>query len=147
MLAAQRGRSRVGELGTGTGVGASWIVSALAPEVPFVTVEQDGALAQAAAALFAADENVSVLHGDWSELMPAEAPFDLLFVDARPAKLAVDDAVGLLAPGGTAVLDDFTPGYADPDPLREAWLGHPRLAAVELALSPHMAVLLAVRTL
>ena len=41
VLAAQRGRARVGEIGTGTGVGAAWIVSALPPEVPFVTVELD----------------------------------------------------------------------------------------------------------
>lgn len=146
-LAAQHGRTRVGEIGTGTGVGAAWIVSGLAPEVPFVTVEQDAACAEAAARLFADDEHVTVLQGDWAELMPPEAPFDLLFVDARPAKLAADGVVGLLGPGGTAVLDDFTPGYADPDPLREAWLSHPGLAAVELTVSPSMAVLLAVRTL
>jgi predicted O-methyltransferase YrrM len=146
-LAAQRGRARVGEIGTGTGVGSAWIVSALPPEVPFVTVEQDEPLARAAQDLFAEDENVTVLHGDWAEVLPAEAPFDLLFVDARPAKFAADEVVALLAPGGTAVLDDFTPGYADPDPLREAWLGHPRLAALELAVSPQMAILLAVRTL
>lgn len=146
-LAAQRGRTRVGEIGTGAGVGAAWIVSALSPDVPFVTVEQDDERARAVASLFAEDESVTALAGDWSELMPGEAPFDLLFVDARPAKHAVDDVVALLAPGGTAVLDDFTPGYADPDPLREAWLGHPRLAALELAVSPRMAVILAVRTL
>jgi predicted O-methyltransferase YrrM len=146
-LAAQRGRSRVGEIGTGAGVAAAWMVSALAPEVPFVTVEEDARLARAARELFGEDENVTVLEGDWEALLPAEAPFDLLFVDARPAKLAADAVVGLLAPGGTAVLDDFTPGYRDPDPLREAWLGHPRLAAVEVAVSPSMAALLAVRVL
>ena len=82
VLAAQRGRTRVGELGTGCGVGAAWIVSALPPSVPFVTVELDEARAGAAAELFAADENVTVLQGDWHELMPPEAPFDLLFLDS-----------------------------------------------------------------
>jgi predicted O-methyltransferase YrrM len=41
VLAGQRGRMRVGEIGTGCGVGAAWILSALAPETPFVTVELD----------------------------------------------------------------------------------------------------------
>ena len=45
VLAAQRGRTRVGELGTGCGVGAAWIVSALQPSVPFLTVELDEARA------------------------------------------------------------------------------------------------------
>ena len=82
VLAAQRGRTRVGELGTGCGVGAAWIVSALPPSVPFVSVELDETRARAAAELFAADENVRVLQGDWHELMPPEAPFDLLFLDS-----------------------------------------------------------------
>ena len=56
VLAGQRGRARVGEIGTGTGVGTAWIVSALPPEVPFVTVELDADLATAAAGLFAEDE-------------------------------------------------------------------------------------------
>jgi predicted O-methyltransferase YrrM len=145
-LAAQRGRARVGEIGTGCGVGAAWIVSALPPSVPFVTVESDPGLAAAAAALFAADANVRVLGGDWREQMPAEAPFDLLFVDARAAK-ADPTAVALLAPGGTAMLDDLTPGRPGPDPVRELWLEHPDLAAIEVTLGRDEAAILAVRAL
>jgi predicted O-methyltransferase YrrM len=78
--------------------------------------------------------------------MPAEAPFDLLFVDARAAK-ADPGAVALLAPGGTAVLDDLTPGRRGPDQVRELWLGHPDLAAVEVTLGRDEAAILAVRVL
>jgi predicted O-methyltransferase YrrM len=150
LLAAQRGRLRVGEIGTGTGVGAAWIVSALPPSVPFVTVESNAERAAAAAELFADDEHVRVLHGDWHELMPAEAPFDLLFYDGggkqRP-DLDGEQVVGLLTPGGTVVMDDLTPGRSGPDPVRRFWLGHPRLAAVELQVSPTMSTIVAVRTL
>jgi predicted O-methyltransferase YrrM len=150
LLAAQRGRARVGEIGTGTGIGAAWIVSALPPAVPFVTVESDPQRAAAARELFAEDENVRVLEADWHEVMAAEAPFDLLFYDGggkqRP-DLDGEAVVGLLAPGGTVVMDDLTPGRTGPDPVREFWLGHPRLAAVELTLSPSMAAIVAVRTL
>lgn len=148
LLAAQRGRARVGEIGTGAGVGAAWMVSALAPPVPFVTVEPDEGRAAAAGRLFADDAQVRVLVGDWHELMPPQAPFDLLFYDGggkgRP-ELDGEDVVGLLSPGGTVVLDDLTPGRAGSDPVREFWLEHPALVAAELAVSAATAVIVAVR--
>jgi predicted O-methyltransferase YrrM len=148
-LATQRGRLRVGEIGTGAGVGAAWIVSALPPEVPFVTVELDSERATASASLFAEDAQVRVLVGDWREVLPPEAPFDLLFYDGggkqRP-DLDGDDVVGLLAPRGLVVLDDLTPGRPrERDPVREFWLGHVELAAVELTLSSSVAAIVAVR--
>jgi predicted O-methyltransferase YrrM len=148
VLAAERGRVRVGEIGTGAGVGAAWIVSALDPAVPFVTVEQDGALAEAAATLFREDMNVRVLVGDWHEALPPEAPFDVLFVDAAKQRPDVDgeQALALLAPRGLVVLDDLTPGRIEPDPVRKFWLGYVGLAAVEIAVSSREAVILAVRT-
>ena len=145
LLAAQRGRGRVGEIGSGVGVGTAWLASALPPGVPLFTVESDPGRAAAVRGLFADDPDVHVLEGDWTEL-GSEAPFDLLFVDARPAK-ASHATVDLLAPGGTAVLDDLTPGYADPDPVRELWLGHAGLAAVEVTLTPSLAAIVAVRSL
>ena len=143
VLAAQRGRTRVGELGTGCGVGAAWIVSALPPSVPFVTVELDEARAGAAAELFAADENVTVLQGDWHELMPREAPFDLLFLDSgkQHPEIDGDQVVGLLAPGATILMDDLTPGRPGPDPVREFWLNHPAIAAVEILTTPETAAI------
>jgi predicted O-methyltransferase YrrM len=148
VLAAQRGRTRVGELGTGCGVGAAWIVSALPPTVPFVTVELDETLALAAAELFAADENVHVLQGDWHELMPREAPFDLLFLDSgkQHPELDGEDVIGLLAPGGTIVMDDLTPGRRRPDPVREFWLNHPRIAALEIMTTPATAAIVGTRS-
>ena len=140
VLAASAGRRRVGEIGTGVGAGAAWIVSALDPSVPFVTVERDAARAAAAAALFAADEHVRVLAGDWRERLPPEAPFDLLFVDAADAKDDVDAVLGLLTGRGIAVLDDFTAAHPSPDPRRQRWLGHPELAAVELLTTDRKSV-------
>ena len=113
--------------------------------MPFFTAELDPALAAAARDLFADDPNVTVLAGPWRETLPPEAPFDLLFVDARDAKDDVDAVVGLLAPGGTAVLDDFWTDPALPDPRRDAWLRHPLLTAVELWVTPERRALVAVR--
>jgi predicted O-methyltransferase YrrM len=140
VLAGQRGRTRVAEIGTGCGVGSAWILSALDPEVAFVTVELDGQRAAAAAELLAGDENATVLPGDWREVLPGEAPFDLLFADGGRAKYH-EDVVGLLAPGGTLFLDDLTPGRRGSDSVRELWLSHPRLLAAEVQVSPREAVI------
>jgi predicted O-methyltransferase YrrM len=140
VLAGQRGRTRVAEIGTGCGVGSAWILSALDPEVAFVTVELDEQRAAEATELFAGDDNATVLQGDWQEVLAGEAPFDLLFADGGRSKYD-EELLGLLAPGGTLVLDDLTPGYADPDPLRELWLRHRRLLATELQISPREAVI------
>ena len=148
VLAGSRGRERVAEIGTGTGVGAAWIVSALPPSTPFFTTEIDAERAAAARELFAADENVHVLEGDWRELLPREAPFDLVFFDAMKQLRPREDGelvVGLLAPGGIAVLDDLTPAHAGPDPVRAFWLGRPDLAATEILTTPESAAILAVR--
>jgi len=140
VLAGQHGRTRVAEIGTGCGVGSAWILSALDPEVAFLTVELDERRAAEAAELLAGDENATVLQGDWQEVLAGEAPFDLLFADGGRSKYN-EELLGLLAPGGTLVLDDLTPGYADPDPVRELWLDHPRLIAAELQISPREAVI------
>ena len=148
VLAASRGRERVAEIGTGTCVGAAWIVSALPPQTPFFTAENDAERAAAARELFAADENVHVLEGDWRELLPPESPFDLVFYDATKQLRPREDGelvAGLLAPRGMAVLDDLTPGFARPDPVREFWLSRPDLAVTEVLTTPESAAILAVR--
>ena len=89
-----------------------------------------------------------VLTGDWRELLPPEAPFDLVFYDAAKQLRPQEDGervVGLLAPGGIAMLDDLTPGFAGPDPVRDFWLGRPDLAATEVLTTAKSAAILAVR--
>ena len=147
VLAGQAGRRRVGELGTGVGVAAAWMVSALDPAVPFVTVESQPRLAVGAAKLFEADEHVRVLTGDWREALVDEGPFDLLFVDAHDAKDDSEAVLRLLAPRGTVVLDDFTVGHVGPDARRDAWLGNPALAAVEILTTESASAIVAVRQL
>ena len=145
VLAARRGIARAAEIGTGAGVGTAWIVSGLQPQVPFFTSELDPGLAARAAELFAEDPHVTVIPGPWRASLPAEAPFDLLFVDAHDAKDDVEAVVGLLAPGGTAVLDDFWSDPSLPDQRRDSWLEHPLLTTIELWVTPERRALVAVR--
>lgn len=145
VLAGRRGIARAGEIGTGAGVGAAWIASALRPGTPFVTAEVDERLAAAAADLFADDPDVRVLHGDWHDVLVSAAPFDFLFADGGKAKDDHDAVLGLLAPGGTLVMDDFTWDPSEPDARRDSWLAHPEVMAVEVWTAPGRRAIVAVR--
>lgn len=152
VLAAGVGAEVVGEIGSGCGVGAAWIVSALPPAATFVTVECDATRAVAVRELLHPYLQARVLHDDWHALLSA-GPFDLLFADGGQAKQE-EPALLLdaLRPGGTIVLDDLTPEEHWPatwrgrqDPVRAYWLNEPRLAATELLTTPTTALIVATR--
>jgi predicted O-methyltransferase YrrM len=160
VLAASRPYGRLAEIGTGTGVGSAWVASAMGPDATLVTVEVDDDRAAACARLFADLPNVRVLHGDWHEVLPPEAPFDLLFFDgggwkrSPPAQMRAESerALELVASGGVVVMDNLTPehlwpaeGPKWPDALREFWLGSDALAATEIQTTPDSSAILAVK--
>jgi predicted O-methyltransferase YrrM len=122
MLAAGCQGGRIGELGTGAGVGAAWMSGAMPDDCTLVTTEIDPIRAAAARDLLAADPRVAVLTGDAVELISARGPFDLIFADCGVRDGATFGAlVGLLRPGGRIAMDDVTPVPLLPagSPLRE----------------------------
>jgi predicted O-methyltransferase YrrM len=154
VLARGRSGGRIGETGTGYGVGLGWMVEATEPGTSFVSIEIDQGRAAASAQLFAGHPNVRVLHGNWTQLVE-HGPFDMLVLDGggkgKPpdADPPLDPAAGWLAVGGLIVLDDFIPagepGAAEHDDARRHWLDHPALQATELRLSPTLATIVGVR--
>jgi predicted O-methyltransferase YrrM len=154
VLARGRTGQRIGETGTGCGVGLAWMIEATDESTSFVSVERDSSRAAASAALFAGRPNVRVIHGNWTDLRE-HGPFDLLVLDGggkgkEPGDdPPLDPAAGWLAVGGTVVLDDFTPagqpGAPAHDPARRYWLEHPALQATELRLSPTLATVVGTR--
>jgi hypothetical protein len=56
-----------------------------------------------------------------------------------------EQVVGLLAPGATVVMDDLTPRRATHDVVREFWLNHPEIAALELLTTPETSVIVGTR--
>ncbi len=151
VLAEQVRGGIIAEIGTGSGVGAAWIVSGLAADTRFISVELDATLAAGSRALFADYPHVEVRTGDWRDILPF-APFALLFADAAAAK---DDGGALynaLAQGGMIVLDDLSPEDQWPpewrghiDPIRTYWLNHPGVYATEILTTATTAAILAVR--
>jgi predicted O-methyltransferase YrrM len=159
-LAASRPHGRLAEIGTGTGVGAAWVASSMRPEATFVTVEADVDRADACTRLFADQPQVRVLHGDWHDVLPPEAPFDLLFFDgggwkrSPPAQMRAESerALELVAAGGLVVMDNLTPehlwpadGPSWPDALREFWLGSDGLVATEVLTTADSSAIVAVK--
>lgn len=152
VLARGRAGGRIGETGTGCGIGLAWMAGAVDLGTELVSVERDPRLAAAAAEVFRALPNVTVLRGDWTAIA-SRAPFDLLVLDAgakvTPGRL---DPVGLLAPGGGLVIDDYTPTTRWPprfggevDAARMHWFEHPRLLTTEVRLTPAVSSLVAMR--
>jgi predicted O-methyltransferase YrrM len=140
VLAAGCRGGRIGEIGTGVGIGTAWMAGAMPGDCSLVTVEIADDRAAAARDLFAGDTRVTVLTGDARAVLGPYAPFDLLFADGGwrdPAGLA--SLVDLVRAGGRVVMDDVTPvppGSPAPagDVKRKLFFGDPRLLSVEVVL-------------
>jgi predicted O-methyltransferase YrrM len=160
VLVASRPQGRFAEIGTGCGVASAWMAETMGPEATLVSVELDAERAAAAGRLFAERPSVRVLHGDWHEELPPEAPFDLLFFDGGAWKRLpaeeVDEqsraALDLVSPGGMVVIDDLTPEAlqpeewrGQPDPARDFWLGEPGLTGIEILTTPQSAAIVATK--
>ena len=162
ILASHVQHGVVGEIGTGTGVGAAWMLSHLDATTRFVTVEADVERARVVQNLFRDQPNAQVICGDWREIL-AYGPCDLLFIDTGPAKAVpggsregvaamAEIILPALRRGGIVVLDDLGPEESWPqewhgrsDPVREFWLNDARLNALEVLTTPRTMVILATR--
>jgi predicted O-methyltransferase YrrM len=98
VLAAGR---RCAEAGTAFGEGAAAMATTA---LSVVTAEIDAERAAVAWKRLVAAPNVELLEGDWREVLPARAPFDLLFLDGGGTKHDPDEylpaAIALLARDG-----------------------------------------------
>lgn len=150
LLVAQARAGTVGEVGTGSGVGSAWMLSGLRRDQRFVSIDNQPSLHTAVTELFGEQPKAAFLMGDWRDIL-RHAPFTLLFVDVGDAKDAgAQEVVDALAPGGLAVLDDFTPiehwppeWHGQSDTRRGFWLNHPALHALEVRTSARASVILA----
>lgn len=155
VLARGVGAGRIGETGTGCGVGLAWLAAGAHQDAQVVSVERDPARAAQAAELFREHPNIEVVQGDWRRLR-AYGPFDLLALDGggqgkAPGDEPVDPAQWLV-PGGLIVMDDFgplthwPPRFGDGvDTARLHWLEHPQVRATQIRVTPEWSTLLATR--
>lgn len=154
VLAGGVGAGVIGETGTGCGVGLAWLAAGAHPEARLVSVERDPGRAKAVQALFEHDPRVEVLEADWHELA-GHGPFDLLVLDGGGQGKKDEpplDPAGWLRPGGSVVLDDFTPCAQWPpriggqvDTARLYWMEHPALNTTEVRVAPGASSLIGYR--
>lgn len=112
VLAAACPGGRILELGTGVGEGTAWLLSGMDSNSCLVTVELDEGVQKVAREQLATDPRVDFVAGDGGEWLPEYdgEPFDLVFADTWPGKFThLETALGLVAPGGTYLIDDLFP--------------------------------------
>lgn len=118
VLAAARPGGRILELGTGVGEGTAWLLSGMDDSARLTTVELDADVQAVAREQLGADPRVTLVTEDGGSWLTGrhEAPYDLVFADTWPGKFThLDEALDLVAPGGSYLIDDLLPQPGWPD--------------------------------
>ena len=117
-LAASKPAGHLVELGTGTGVGACWLLDGADAGAHLVSVDNDPVPQAVARDVLGNDprlELVSADAADWLRARPARSA-DLVFADAWAGKFELLElSLGLLRPGGIWIGDDLLPQQNWPD--------------------------------
>jgi predicted O-methyltransferase YrrM len=111
-LAASKPGGRMLELGTGTGIATSWLLSGMDAASALISVDTDQKVQAVAQERLGHDSRLTLVTEDGEVFLrrqPAQS-FDLVFADAMPGKYqALDDALAVIRPGGFYVIDDMLP--------------------------------------
>ncbi len=111
-LAASKPAGRLLELGTGTGVATSWLLSGMDKKATLISLDVNEEFQDVARRTLDSDPRVTFITQDAAAFLwrqPA-ATFDLVFADAMPGKYeALDEALAVVKPGGFYVIDDMLP--------------------------------------
>ncbi|MEH1128265.1 O-methyltransferase [Micromonospora sp. CPCC 206061] len=116
-LAASKPGGHLLEIGTGTGVGAAWLLAGMTPDARLTTVEVDPTTAAAARDVLSGDVRAQVTLADARSWLIGYSgpPFDLVFADWMTGKFEDRDLLlRHLAPGALYVVDDLLPHPAWP---------------------------------
>jgi predicted O-methyltransferase YrrM len=116
-LAAGKPGGRFLELGTGTGVGAAWILDGMDASAQLDTVDNNSQWQEIARRHLSRDLRVRFHTEDGAEFLKrVQQPYDFVFADTWPGKFDhLDLALALLRPGGIYVVDDLLPQDSWPD--------------------------------
>ncbi len=113
-LAASKSDGSLLELGTGTGLGAAWLLDGMTADARLISVDNDPAVMEIATRHLGYDDRAAFVLQDglqWlEEMQAADQYFDLIFADAIPGKYdGFELAWRLLKPGGVYIIDDMLP--------------------------------------
>jgi predicted O-methyltransferase YrrM len=115
-LAASKPGGRLLELGTGTGIATSWLLSGMDATSTLTSVDTDPRVQAVAREFLGHDPRLTLVMEDGATFLRRQLAlspavrFDLIFADAMPGKYeSLDEALALVAPGGFYVIDDMLP--------------------------------------
>lgn len=112
LLAASKPGSRFLEIGTGTGMGLSWMLQGMDSESRITSVDENVVVQDVAREAFPNDPRLTLVTQDGHAFLLEQKPstYDFIFADAIPGKYALmDHTLGLLRPGGLYIVDDMVP--------------------------------------
>ena len=117
-LAASKPGGRFLELGTGSGIGAAWLLDGMDAGARLDSVENDAQVLAIAQRHLGHDSRVTFHLADGAAFL-AQVPqrrFDFIYADAWPGKYSeLDLALSLLRPGGIYFVDDLLPQPSWPE--------------------------------
>ena len=111
-LVASKPSGRILELGTGTGIATAWLLAGMDATSTLVSVDTDPAAQAIAREALVSDRRLTLVTEDGAPFLrkQEEQSFDLVFADAMPGKYeALEEALGVVKPGGFYVIDDMLP--------------------------------------
>jgi predicted O-methyltransferase YrrM len=110
-LAAAKPGGTFLELGTGCGLGTSWILDGMDRTSSLLSLDTDPDTQAIAREELGADPRLQLLLEDGGVFLARAAQhFDLIYADAWPGKYSdLDRALALVKPGGLYVVDDMLP--------------------------------------
>jgi predicted O-methyltransferase YrrM len=112
-LVASKPDGRVLELGTGTGLSTSWLLSGMSEEAVLESVDNDGEAVSIAERFLGHDYRVTFSVKDgltFLKSLQGKSKFDVIFADSWPGKYNdLELALNVLNRGGFYVIDDMLP--------------------------------------
>ena len=110
-LAASKPGGRILELGTGTGLALSWIMSGMDEKTSVTSLDNDPDVLAVATQYLGTDDRVKIICQDgfdWIENYDGPG-FDIIFADTWPGKFyLLNETLNLLNTGGFYLIDDLS---------------------------------------
>ena len=147
LLAARRGLLRVGEIGTGAGVGTAWLASALRPGVPLFTCDPDERLvASAPPSSSRTTRTCASCRATGARSCRPRRRSTCCSSTGATRRTTLTPCSASSRPVAPWCMDDFfLVPPEEPDPRRDGWLEHPEVVATQVWTTPERRAIVAVR--
>ncbi|MEA5414752.1 O-methyltransferase [Synechococcus sp. BA-132 BA5] len=117
-LAASKPSARFLELGSGTGLSTAWILDGMDQSSSLITVDNDEACIGILGNHLGPDPRLEIVCADGDAFLQSldGQHYDFIFADTWSGKYCyLDEALGLVKPGGLYIIDDMLPQPSWPE--------------------------------